>query len=161
MHKLKKIVLIDDSPSDCFLIQRIMREYPSSRSHQIVMFDNATEGRRYIQQHPENIELVLLDLNLPDATDGHDAYDQIKECLGNVPLIALTGSDNRELAMELFKKGMDDFVCKAHIIDYPDLLGRAIDFALCRHQQARKTLDAMQRALDGKSQLLAWIGDSH
>lgn len=140
----KKILLIEDSHTDSFIIHRILREYPSSSSHQVITFDTLAAAKHYFHHNAGsiNVDLILLDLHLPDSADGYDSFLEIKSCMtGSIPIVALTGSENRELAMDLIRMGLSDFVNKAHVIDHPDLLGRAIDFAFSRHTHTSEKLD--------------------
>ncbi|HNQ92079.1 MAG TPA: response regulator [Alphaproteobacteria bacterium] len=152
----KKIVLIEDSETDSFLIKRVIREHPCDQSYSIVSLQCMGDARAYLtQNNHDDIEVILLDLNLPDTIDGLDTYEQIRAMVPETPVVALTSSDNRELAMNLLNKGIEDFVCKTHILDNPDLLCRAIDFAICRHSQSQAAISKLSGELLSRTQLLS------
>jgi DNA-binding response OmpR family regulator len=72
-----------------------------------VRADNGNDGlRAFYERQPD---LVLLDIDLPDA-DGLDVLATIR-ALSDVPVIALTGSDERE-RIEALRAGADDCVSR-------------------------------------------------
>lgn len=154
----KKILLIDDSVSDIFLVQRILRDYPPLSSHSAIVFDNISDAKEYLGMHGENITLVLLDLGLPDTVDGRDSYAQIRTVNENIPVIALTSIENRELAVDLMAMGLEDFVCKSDILYAPQMLAKAIDFALSRNVQKEHSVRSLMQTLENQDSLLASLG---
>lgn len=154
-NNVKKILLLEDSDTDAFLIKRVIRDYPCAKSYSILNLTNMHEAKQFIASEGDDVALVLLDLHLPDTVDEVDTYSQLRAILPQVPIIALTSSQDHDLAMLLLNKGIEDFVCKSHILDHPDLLCRAIDFAMCRHQQSQSELRRLTKELDAKTQLLS------
>lgn len=151
----RKIVLIEDSETDSFVIKRVIREHPCARSYKIVCYGTMYEAREYLFAHADEIEAVLLDLHLPDTVDAYDTYSQVRDLLPNVPIIALTSCNNHGLAMDLINCGIEDYVSKFHILQNPEMLCRAIDFTLCRHQQSNASIGPLHEELEAKVQLLS------
>ena len=151
---VRKILLIDDSLTDSFLIQRILRDYPPIASHSIVVMENIRDAKAYLADNIDTTTLVLLDLGLPDTIDGRDSYTHIRSVDDQIPIIALTSIENRELAVELMGLGLEDFVCKSDILYAPKMLGKAIDFALSRNVQKEHSVRSLMQALENKDSLL-------
>lgn len=152
----KKIILIEDSDTDSFLIKRVIRDYPCAQSYKIVSLECMMDAKAYLSEgNTSDIEVILLDLHLPDTVDGVDTYEQLRAVAPRVPVVALTSINNHDLAMKLLNKGIEDFVCKTHILENPDLLCRAIDFAICRHGQSRAAISKLSGELLNRTQLLS------
>lgn len=132
-NKSKKIILIEDSSVDTFLIQRILREHPCASSHQLISFDNLTDAISKIKELGDEVELILLDLNLPDTTDAVDTYTQTRNANARVPIVALTGLESNNLALNLLSLGLEDYIWKSHLMFTPESLRRTIDYSLCHY----------------------------
>lgn len=131
---LRKILLIEDSQTDSFLIQRAMREYPALTSHSLIIHNDMKSAQAYLDMNRDSISLILLDLGLPDTTDGKDSYRQLSLTnTTNIPVIALTSTNNRNMAMYLINLGLKDFLCKTDVMYAPLILPQAIDFILSRN----------------------------
>lgn len=151
---VKKILLIDDSATDAFLIQRILHDYPPLISHHVVVMENISDAKEYLKQNASSINLVLLDLGLPDTVNGQDSFRHIHAVNNQIPIIALTSIENRDLAVELMGLGLEDFVCKSDILYAPKMLGKSIDFALSRNVQKEHSVRSLMQALENKDSLL-------
>lgn len=155
----KQILLIDDSEEDSFFVQRLLREFPLVESHSLATAENMDDGKKYLATHVRSISLVLLDLNLPDTTDGRDAYAQIRAINQFVPVIALTSVENRELAVDLMGMGLEDFVCKSDIMHAPQMLAKCIDFVLSHNAEKEISVRNLMEAIDGRGGFLKMFGE--
>ena len=90
------------------------------------------------------IDVVLLDLGLPDATD-LQALTTLEECLHEIPVIVLTGRGDETLANDALHRGAEDYLLKG-TVDRTSLL-RAIRYAVERHRSVRD-LARMKRELE-------------
>lgn len=153
-HHIQKIVLIEDSDSDAFLIARVIREYPGIGSSYIQRFETMADARRYFSITSDEVSVVLLDLNLPDTSGPLDTYRQLRAVAPNIPVVALTFSSDHEMALGLMRQGIEDYVNKGHVIEQPEFLCRAIDFAVCRANQVQSSLRRLSDELSYKEQLL-------
>ncbi|MFZ8528451.1 response regulator, partial [Staphylococcus aureus] len=78
-----------------------------------------------------NIDLILLDLHLPDLS-GFALIQQILSENIHVPIIVLTGYADLSLAKDSLKLGVDDFLIKDEVT--PSILHKSIEFAFSRSQ---------------------------
>jgi signal transduction histidine kinase len=74
---------------------------------------------------------VLLDLSLPDSS-GLETLTRMQTAHPHVPLIVLTGTDDRELALAAMKEGAQDYLLKNE--SHPSLLARTIRYAIERQR---------------------------
>jgi len=94
-----QILLVEDSPSDAFLIHHTLSREFSDRVH---MVDNGMDAVAYLRGQgpyaPEpRPDLILLDLNLPKK-DGREVLLEIKNDtnLRSIPVVVLTSSAAEE-----------------------------------------------------------------
>ncbi len=82
----------------------------------------------------DGIDLVILDLGLPDAKD-LEALAQLDERIHEIPIIVLTGRVDDTLATGALHRGAEDYLLKGEI-DHDSLL-RSIRYAVERHRGVR------------------------
>ncbi|HUW90475.1 MAG TPA: hybrid sensor histidine kinase/response regulator [Candidatus Nanopelagicaceae bacterium] len=122
------VLTIEDNPGDARLIKEMLKEAKRAR----FLFINHTTLSGGLEELLSNkIDIILLDLNLPDCT-GLDTISIIHEKAKTMPIIVLTGRVDEELAIESFKLGMQDYLVKGKIDS--ELLERSILYALGRQQ---------------------------
>lgn len=86
-----QILLIEDSESDAILLADMLSavtEFP----HLIEHAPTVGEAREIMGKFAPDV--ILLDLNLPDS-QGLDTYSVIRQAAATVPIIILTGNDDR------------------------------------------------------------------
>ena len=97
------------------------------------------------------IDVVLLDLGLPDATQ-LEALSRLEKCLDEIPVIVLTGQGDETLAADALHRGAEDYLLKG-AFDFDSLL-RSIRYAVERHRGVRdlarmkKELESANRDLE-------------
>ncbi|MCZ6581047.1 MAG: response regulator [Nitrospirae bacterium] len=102
---LPTILIVDDDPDLCLLIQRYLhREGLNSR-----VATTGEEALRQLSAHP--ITLMLLDLHLPDM-NGDELIHAMKEHHPTVPFIVVTGYGDEQLAVKMLKSGARDYITK-------------------------------------------------
>lgn len=86
------------------------------------------------------VDVVLLDLSLPDGGSGMEPLLRLREHSGDLPVIVLTGATDDQLAAQALQIGAADYLVKGKLTT--DLLARAIRYAiqLNRLQFALKSL---------------------
>ncbi len=116
----KIIVLIEDNPSDVFLLRRALEEH--GVVHTLRLVRDGEEAIKYFDRLGAGDELmpdlVVLDLNLPR----HDGIEVLACCrkvraLASLPILILTSSDSpmeRERAEQF---GISDYVRKPIMLD--------------------------------------------
>jgi len=129
-------LLVEDNPGDAKLVEHHL-ESPSvahfvddmSLTH-VESLDRATEA-----VEAEAYDVLLLDLGLPEST-GLETLDRATGRVDDVPIIVLTGMDDRETAMEAIERGAQDYLPKGELDG--DRLVRALRYAVVRNRQQRQ-----------------------
>ena len=120
-----RILLIDDEPP----IRKLLRMGLSSQGYQVL---EAADGRAALELiGREKVDLVLLDLGLPDMK-GHELLRIIRERDDAVPVVVLSSRGDETGKVEAFDIGADDYVTKPFGMN--ELLARLR--AALRHQLA-------------------------
>ena len=106
-------------------------------------------------REPQEIDVVLLDLNLPDS-QGFDTFHRVHAAAGDLPIVLLTGVDDDEMGLRLVQEGAQDYLVKKQV--NRDSLARALRYAIERARIERELAEARDAGLESarlKSQFLA------
>lgn len=125
--KAIKLLLVEDNLGDVRIIQEILNEVDSitwSITH-VSRLEDAL-----VHTSTENPDIVLLDLGLPDST-GFDTFLNIRDNIGDTPIILLTGLDDELVAIKSVQEGAQDYINKSDISK--ELLTRSIQYSIERH----------------------------
>lgn len=106
-----RVLLIEDNPGYAEVI-RIMLEKAGDSRFDVVGAQRLADGLQDLRD--ESIDVVLLDLKLPDS-QGIDTFDRVSAQAQGVPVIVLTVTDNDELAFEAVQKGAQDYLVKDRV----------------------------------------------
>jgi len=77
----------------------------------VLCAENGAQGLEEMKGHPENIDVILLDLMMPGMS-GMEVLDHIRTYDPNLLVIVITGYATVESAVEAMKKGAYDFIPK-------------------------------------------------
>jgi PAS domain S-box-containing protein len=123
-----RILLVEDNPGDTRLLHELLKEAPGLPS-EVMHVERLAAAACVLSEH--NIDLVLLDLSLPDAS-GLAALKRVHSLTPSTPIVVLTGLDDEELALRAVKEGAQDFLVKGRV-DGP-ILSRSIRYAIERNR---------------------------
>ena len=124
--KTSKVLLIEDDPADAQLIMEILREEPEN-AMEILHVSNLAGGLAMLARG--GIDVVLLDLTLPDSS-GHNTFTMLAKHVPTIPVIVLTGMDDKEMAIRIVQEGAQDYLVKS-LVDYT-MLARSIRYSIER-----------------------------
>ena len=79
---------------------------------------------------------ILLDLSLPDS-QGLETIRWVRDIAKGRPILALSGTDNEELAVQAVKRGAQDCLVKGVLT--PKMLARCLDCAIERNRLHEET----------------------
>ena len=119
----RKILIVDDDPEIVKMMSLILKEHG---------FDpvTASTGREAIEKvRSDLLELVLLDLDLPDM-HGKDILRIMKEINEDIATIIITGYGGEKVAIDLMKAGAVDFISKPFEME---ILVKSVRDALTLH----------------------------
>ncbi len=121
-----RVLLVEDNPDDAVLFLRVRgpRHGDASPVHVETLhaaFERLDDG---------GIDIVLLDLSLPDAS-GVETVTRVLDHAPEVPVVVLTGLDDEEVGRQAIQAGAQDYIIKNHLDRRT--LDRCIRYALERH----------------------------
>jgi two-component system, cell cycle response regulator DivK len=103
------ILYIEDNPDNMMLVQRALE----SRGYRLLKAMNGLSGVEMAER--ENVDLILLDINLPDI-DGYEVARRLrsssKGSLLHTPIIAVTANALKGDAEKALEAGCDVYMSK-------------------------------------------------
>ncbi len=121
------VLLIEDNPGDARLIQEQLRE-AAEESFGLVVANNLQEGINVLNS--QRFDVLLLDLSLPDSF-GLDTIQSVRANVPDIPIVVLTGFDDKTLGVQAVQMGAQDYLLKGD--SHSRLLTRTIRYAIERH----------------------------
>lgn len=136
---LVRVLHVEDSDADADLVSESLSQLSEPRFsiHREVRLSDAFH---YLASHA--VDAVLLDLSLPDS-QGFESVARFLEKSPKLPIIVLTGSENKALGVRSVREGAQDYLYKGHI--EPEILGRVIVHAIERKISALAQAEAFER----------------
>ncbi|MDR4494839.1 MAG: response regulator [Nitrospirales bacterium] len=122
-------VLIVDDEAD---IRKVLSMALEKEGYYVI---NAEDGKQAIRllnegEHPMVIDVIITDIRMPNI-NGIQAIEYFQREYPSVPLIVLTGFPELDLATQLLKRGVTDFLVKP--IDRTKLISAVADAIGTRH----------------------------
>jgi len=138
------ILLIEDNYDDAEWLEFLVADL-IEHGMRFCHADTLESGLLRLQKG--DINLVLLDLTLPDST-GIGTVSKIIQSSPMIPIVVLTGIEDDQLAVQALARGAQDYLIKGQI-DLPALC-RSISYAVARQsmQEARERLAAIVESSD-------------
>ena len=127
------ILLIEDEEK----LSRTLAEYLELNGYEVLRAMTGLEGLSMFYDHMHRIDLVLLDIMLPEMNGG-EVLKEIRR-KSNTPVIMVTARDSIHDQLLNFSNGADDYITKpfspselvarvkAHLARYERLIGSAVE----------------------------------
>ena len=150
------VLLVEDDPADAGMIQTALASADEHRFRVewVTRLSDALErlGR-------DGIEVVLLDLTLPDG-QGIEAFDQVHLAAPNALILVLSGAMDEETPRLALQRGAHDYIAKGHIDAH--WLPRALRYVIERKASGERLRDseARFRAMSDASPLGIFVSDA-
>jgi diguanylate cyclase (GGDEF)-like protein/PAS domain S-box-containing protein len=158
---LTTVLLVEDDPADARLIQDALAATGGSSPGDntfhvewVMRLDDALE-----RLDREGIEMILLDLMLPDG-HGLDVFHQVFNAAPNAPILVLSAARDEEIARLAVQRGAYDYFVKGHVAAH--WLSRTLSHVI-RGNAARDALqnsEARFRAMSDASPLGIFLSDA-
>ncbi len=145
-----RVLLIEDNEDDAIIIREMLAE-KQELCIELEWADCLSRGLTHLASG--TMDLVLLDLSLPDA-QGLETFTRVQAHAQDMPIVMLTGLDDEALASQAVRRGAQDYLVKGRLDSY--LLTRAVRYAVER-KQAERALRASEAQLR-QSQKMEGIG---
>ena len=119
----QNILYIEDNPDNMMLVQRALE----ARGYKLLKAVNGLDGISMAEEG--NVDLILLDINLPDI-DGYEVAQRLRKSnnpkLAYIPIIAITANALKGDAQKALDAGCDVYMSKP--IDIRELWARVEAF---------------------------------
>lgn len=125
--RAKKVLMVDDNPGDVRLVQYMLSE-TTQMNFELISASKLSAARGILDKK-NDIDLILLDMMLPDAA-GFDSLINIRTWTSDVPIIMLSTIDDEDMSVQAVQLGAQDFLVKSYLT--APLLVRALRYALER-----------------------------
>ncbi len=131
------VLLVEDSPIETEIVLDIL-----GTDGRFQVISTTSVGEALASLRGKAVQIVLLDLNLPDAT-GLDGFRRIHARHPTLPVVILTNQRNEAMATEAVRLGAQDYLLKQEV-DRPTLL-RAIRYAIERQRAEERLRESEER----------------
>ncbi len=122
VHGKGKILVVDDE--DVF--REMMKDVLAYLGYEVLLSENGEEGIKEYKKHQDEIDLVILDMNMP-VMDGKEMFRELKKIDSNVKALLATGFAMDGEVHELMTEGVMGFIQKPFMIED---ISKAIDALL-------------------------------
>ncbi|HTH15231.1 MAG TPA: EAL domain-containing protein [Magnetospirillum sp.] len=122
----RTVLVVEDNPGDARLVELFLLE-ETSDPFRILKAGTLADG--LAQLASEHVDVVLLDLSLPDSF-GLATLARLKAEWPLVPVVVLTGTNDEMLAVQALRQGAQDYLVKG--AGDSDLVRRAVRYAIER-----------------------------
>jgi DNA-binding response OmpR family regulator len=149
-----RILVVEDHDQHQELLRRILEQSEFPR-FDVVPATTLREGLDRLSEG--GVEIVLLDLNLPDSL-GPRTFERVIALTPEVPVVILSGRTDVTLAIELVQRGAQDYLVKGHVDSNPLL--RAIRYAIERKRvqiALAQTRDEMEQRVRDRTRALSEV----
>ncbi|HEY6081247.1 MAG TPA: ATP-binding protein [Polyangiaceae bacterium] len=113
----RSILLIDDEPAVRLVTGRMLSEL----GHQVVTADSGRRGLELLEQRPDAIDLVVLDLTMPELS-GEQTLERLRALRSNIPVVITSGFQAEDASMLLQKPNVVGFLDKPHTMTSLEML---------------------------------------
>jgi signal transduction histidine kinase len=131
--RLIRLLLIEDDPGDATLTREMLAEAPAA-SCCLEWVDSLSAGLRRLTKG--DIDLVLLDLGLPDSVGLESLRTLCSGMARALPVVVMSGHGEEEMAMQALQEGAQDYLVKGQV-DARSLF-RSIRYAIERQNTEEK-----------------------
>ncbi|MCF8335525.1 MAG: response regulator [Bacteroidales bacterium] len=113
MSQTGDILVVDDSGTNLFLLQRLLED----EGYSVIITEDPREGWQYVDKH-SNIDLILLDIMMPNL-DGFEFMKRLSDRgkLFDIPVVIVTARDDRQSQKKAIEMGAKDYITKPLNID--------------------------------------------
>ena len=127
------VLLVEDNPGDANLVQHHLKRgsFPGVPAEQVITHVESLDAALDAADS-DSFDVVLLDLGLPEC-NGVETLETFLPEVSDLPVIVLTGLDDKETAVEAIQRGAQDYLPKGDLST--GLLMRAVRYAIERKKQ--------------------------
>jgi two-component system, cell cycle sensor histidine kinase and response regulator CckA len=113
----RSILLIDDEPAVRLVTGRMLSEL----GHQVMTADSGWRGLELLEQQPNAIDLVVLDLTMPEQS-GEQTLEHLRGVRSDVPVVITSGFQAEDACLLLQMPNVVGFLDKPHTMSSLEVL---------------------------------------
>lgn len=118
----RSILLIDDEPAVRVVTGRLLHEL----GHRVMTADNGQRGLELFSEQSHAIDLVVLDLTMPEAS-GEQILDELRRVRSDVPVVITSGFQAQDASKLLTLPNVVGFLDKPHTLSKLEQVLAAFD----------------------------------
>ncbi len=131
-----RVLHVEDNPADAGLVGAVLEDYTDARFNCENLPTLEAARARVCDTAKERIDVVLLDLGLPDS-QGMESLHGMLEVSAGIPVVVLTGIQDARLGREAVGSGAEDYLEK-NLAVQGTLLARTLEYAIERLRRRRE-----------------------
>ncbi len=132
------VLIVEDNLGDFLLVEEYLFEaFPNIVTRHSEMLADALQTLKQ-----EVFDVILLDLSLPDS-DGYNSITQIISLVANLPIIVLTGSNDKQIGINSLRLGVQDYLIKDDITSA--VLQKSISYSIERKKSQHQLQENEKR----------------
>lgn len=137
------ILLVEDSPTEATMVD-IWLDEGLATPYVLHPATTLAGGFELLEEH--EIDLIVLDLNLPDSA-GLETFRKMNARAKGIPIVIMSGEADEEIAITAVREGAQEYVVKGTLND--NVLVRPVRYAIERagRQRAEEELRRTQREM--------------
>ena len=151
MKKIE-ILVVEDEPK----LAQTISDFLKIQNYEVETALSGNQALDYFRKNKQNVDLILLDLMLPDIS-GYSVLNEIRK-ISEVPVIILSARSAVDDQMRGFEKGADDYITKPFTLA---LVKMHIEAVLKRAGKLRNVLVYKNLELDINGQYLYYLSLIH
>jgi len=136
-----RMLLVEDNAADVCLVRSGLQEWPD-HDFSITHVETLAAAQELIGD--TEFDVILLDLGLPDSV-GLLTFEAVREGAARVPVVVLSGTDDRQAGVAAVRAGAEDYMVKGAPLG--DTVARALLHAIER-RTARRHLECIRAAVE-------------
>ena len=107
---LTRVLLVEDEPGDADLVKSLLKTARYGR-FLVKTADCLSAAMQNLYDYP--FDAALLDLSLPDSS-GMETIRTFRTAAPDLPVVVLTGLDDREVGLRALREGCQDYLVKGN-----------------------------------------------
>jgi len=128
---MKPILVVDDDPDMRKSLKRVVEKL----GHKALVAENGHDALAIVSNSP--VSMVITDMWMPNKDDGLKFLKEIRQRIGSLPVLVITGYPTTENVVEAMKSGATDYIAKP--FDF-DKLSMTIDYIMMRFNSKREMI---------------------
>ncbi|HEX2865842.1 MAG TPA: ATP-binding protein [Ignavibacteriales bacterium] len=142
-----RLLVIEDNPGDAALIGEMIGDISEIRV-EMMHVTRLAAGLEALEKY--GMDAVLLDLGLPDSY-GINTLHKFQEQSGHVPIVVMTGLNDKLVAVQAIKAGAQDYLVKGRIDS--ELLEHSLRYAIERKRIEEALIESQAELRRSKEEL--------